>query len=172
MEVHQQVSSTSDSSGQEASHQRRPRRTRQYGQYGWTLNGSGRWADWGTRTGTSRGGRAPGGLSEKSHGRLIFGYGMDSAMTLCQKKQTVRQHILNNMVSLFCQALNGERNVHFALAPEWYEKIKNGTKKVELRAASEHWRSRILGRTHAVFKKGHLPANSSGFLHDQTLLLG
>ncbi|CAE7228962.1 unnamed protein product [Symbiodinium sp. CCMP2592] len=41
------------------------------------------------------------------------------------------------------------------LTAEWYEKIKNGEKSVELRKATEHWAKRIRGASQAMVLRGY-----------------
>ena len=44
--------------------------------------------------------------------------------------------------------------VHFPMKAKWYDAIKNGTKTCELRAASNHWLTRVEGATHCSFTLG------------------
>ena len=38
----------------------------------------------------------------------------------------------------------------------WYDEIKMGRKTIEFRRPSNHWMTRITGRTHCVFQRGPL----------------
>ena len=46
---------------------------------------------------------------------------------------------------------SGLKKVWFPMKAHWYEQIRSGAKRVELRAASDHWIKRIDGAALAVF---------------------
>lgn len=46
------------------------------------------------------------------------------------------------------------KKVYFPTKGHWYDQIKAGTKKCELRAASRHWLTRIGGASSAIFTRG------------------
>lgn len=49
-----------------------------------------------------------------------------------------------------------QKMVHFPMKAKWYDAIKNGEKKCELRAASQHWLTRVNGASHCSFTFGAL----------------
>ena len=52
---------------------------------------------------------------------------------------------------------DNKKLLHLTLSKNWYDKIKNGKKKVEYREYKDYWKSRIIGKdfTHILFRCGY-----------------